>query len=73
MTINVLPHTLTNLNMKGEVHFFPILHIHLDNTVKDIKSKYIMAYLQALVECGVFEEITRAQFIFSKSVTLTVT
>ena len=57
VTINVLHHTLTKMK-EEEVQFAPILHLQLDNTVKDNKSKFVMAYLQALVDCGVFEEIT---------------
>ena len=46
--------------LEGEgIQFAPRLHhLQLDNTVKDNKSKYEMAYLQNLVDCGVFEEIT---------------
>ena len=57
MTINVLHHMLTKMK-EEEVQFAPILQLQLDNTVKDNKSKFVMAYLQALVDCEVFEEIT---------------
>ena len=56
-TINVLHHTLTKMKAEG-VQFSPILHLQLDNTVKDNKSNCILVYLQALVDCGVFEAIT---------------
>ena len=57
MTINVLHQSLTKMKEEG-IQFAPRLHLQLDNTVKDNKSKYVMAYLQSLVDCGVFEEIT---------------
>ena len=57
VTINVLHQSLTKMKEEG-IQFAPRLHLQLDNTVKDNKSKYVMAYLQSLVDCGVFEEIT---------------
>ena len=44
-----------------------ILLLQLDNTVKDMQSRYFMAYLQALVDC---EFLKRLKSIFFKSVNL---
>ena len=56
VTVNVLHQTLTKLQAEGK-KFPPILCLQLDNTVKENKSRYVMAYLQALVDCGLFQEI----------------
>ena len=57
MSINVLHQSLTKMKEEG-IKFAPQFYLQLDNTVKDNKSTYIMAYLQSLVDCGVFEENT---------------
>jgi hypothetical protein len=36
----------------------PVLHLQLDNTSKQCKSKYILGFLALLVEYGVFEKVT---------------
>ena len=42
------------------IKFAPWFHLQVDDTVKDNKSKYMImvAYLQSVVDCGVFEETT---------------
>ena len=58
MTVNVLHHTLTKLQEEGK-KFPAVLCLQLDNTVKENKSKYVLAYLQALalVDLGLFKEV----------------
>jgi hypothetical protein len=56
VTVNVLHETLQQYQYHGNA-LPPVLSLQLDNTVKDNKSKYLFAYLQGLVDCGVFKEI----------------
>ena len=56
VTVNVLHHTLTKLQEEGK-KFPAVLCLQLDNTVKENKSKYVLAYLQALVDLGLFKEV----------------
>ena len=51
----------------------PILCLQLDNTVKENKSRYVMAYLQALVDCGLFQEINVSRSFFQVGYVLIVT
>ena len=56
VTIECLHRTFLKLRAQGKL--FPRrLNLQLDNTSKDNKARYLMAYLFMLVCCGLFEEI----------------
>ena len=52
VTVNILHDTFNKYQEDGNA-LPPVLSLQLDNTVKDNKSKYLFAYLQGLVDCGV--------------------
>jgi hypothetical protein len=53
LTIHVIQHVLNT----WEGPLPPILYLQLDNTARENKNKYVMAYLNMLVELGTFEKI----------------
>ena len=55
VTIQVLDRVLTDIK-RAEGRVPPILHIQLDNTTKQNKGRYLMAYLGYLVHMGVVQE-----------------
>ena len=54
--MNVLHHILTKLQ-EDRKKFLAVLCLQLDNTLKENKLKYVLAYLQALVDLGLFKEV----------------
>lgn len=36
----------------------PVLYLQLDNTARENKNKYVMAFLAYLVQAGVFKEVS---------------
>ena len=57
ITVECLHRTFMKLRAQGK-RFPRRLNIQLDNTSKDNKSRFVIAYLYMLVCCGCFEEIT---------------
>ena len=56
VTIECLHRTFLKLLAQGK-KFPPKLNLQLDNTSKDNKSRFVVAYLYMLVSCGCFDEI----------------
>ena len=56
VTIECLHRTFLKLRAQGK-RFPPKLYLQLDNTSKDNKSRFVVAYLYMLVCCGCFDEI----------------
>ena len=56
VTIECLHRTFLKLRAQGK-RFPPNLYLQLDNTSKDNKSRFVVAYLYMLVCCGCFDEI----------------
>ena len=56
VTIECLHRTFLKLRAQGK-KFPPRLYLQLDNTSKDNKSRFVVAYLYMLVCCGCFDEI----------------
>ena len=57
ITVECLHRTFMKLRAQGK-RFPRRLNIQLDNTSKDNKSRFVIAYLYMLVCCGCFDEIT---------------
>ena len=57
ITVECLHRTFLHLRSQGK-RFPRRLNIQLDNTSKDNKSRFVIAYLYMLVCCGCFDEIT---------------
>jgi hypothetical protein len=56
VTIEVI-HRVLLKTIKDEGRLPPVLYLQLDNTTKQNKAKYLMAYLHSLVDAGVFKKI----------------
>jgi hypothetical protein len=56
VTIEVV-HRVLLKTIKDEVRLPPVLFLQLDNTCKQNKAQYTMAYLHSLVDAGVFKKI----------------
>jgi hypothetical protein len=54
---NLTIHVLQNILNSWEGTLPPVLYLQLDNTTQENKNKYVMAYLQILVDLGTFEKI----------------
>ena len=57
MVITILYHVLQAF--LADHHKFPkFLHLQADNCARENKNRYVFSFLSALVELGIFEEIT---------------
>ena len=62
LMINVLVDVL----LKREA-LAPVLYLQLDNTARENKNQYVMAFLAYLVQAGIFSEVSIAQINIIKS------
>lgn len=54
---NLVINVLVDVILKRE-RLPPVLYLQLDNTARENKNKYVMAFLAYLVQAGVFKEVS---------------
>lgn len=55
---NLVINVLVDVILKRET-LPPVLYLQLDNTARENKKKYVMAFLAYLVQAGIFKEVSR--------------
>ena len=63
---NLMINVLVDVLLKREA-LAPVLYLQLDNTARENKNQYVMAFLAYLVQAGIFSEVSIAKINIIKS------